>query len=552
MFNLFFHKLRWHLRPRSSFLHPRKNSYKWWLLANVMIGTFMSVLDATIVNVGLPKIMANFGASLDQIEWVLTAYLLALAVVLPIAGWMADRFGYKRVYFLGLLLFTAGSALCGISESEQTLIISRIIQGLGAGTIMPMGMAIVSREFPPKERGVALGFWAVAAASSVSFGPLIGGYLVDKFNWQLIFLVNVPVGLIGLFVTYLIQQEYKSKQVRKFDPWGFFSIVTFLPVTLYALSEGKAVGNSEGWTAPYILACFAIAIISLTIFIVAELHVKDPFINIKLLKEWNFGLSNLIMFIFGIGMFGTPFILPLFLQNSLGWTAIQAGSVFLPVGVIQGIVAPLAGRLVTKINAKIVLLTGIVCIVSSFVLGYFLSYQTEHNAIMVMLYLRGLGMGILFAPLSTIALSKIPRDQMAQASSLFNVTRQLGGSFGVAILSSLLTTRTIFHQQIYGEQLNANSPELFTSLSRWSQHLVHSAGSSMSQSLQQGKMLLIKHTMSQGYIQGIADDFLIAAVITTLGVIPVLALQTRKKKVKEVPEPSADSLNTAIYKNKKH
>jgi DHA2 family multidrug resistance protein len=240
------------------------------------------------------------------------------------------------------------------------------------------------------------------------------------------------------------------------------------------------------------------------------------------------------------------------LQNSLGWTAIQAGSVFLPVGVIQGIVAPLAGRLVTKINAKIVLLTGIVCIVSSFVLGYFLSYQTEHNAIMVMLYLRGLGMGILFAPLSTIALSKIPRDQMAQASSLFNVTRQLGGSFGVAILSSLLTTRTIFHQQIYGEQLNANSPELFTSLSRWSQHLVHSAGSSMSQSLQQGKMLLIKHTMSQGYIQGIADDFLIAAVITTLGVIPVLALQTRKKKVKEVPEPSADSLNTAIYKNKKH
>jgi DHA2 family multidrug resistance protein len=552
MFNLFFHKLRWHLRPRSSFLHPRKNSYKWWLLANVMIGTFMSVLDATIVNVGLPKIMANFGASLDQIEWVLTAYLLALAVVLPIAGWMADRFGYKRVYFLGLLLFTAGSALCGISESEQTLIISRIIQGLGAGTIMPMGMAIVSREFPPKERGVALGFWAVAAASSVSFGPLIGGYLVDKFNWQLIFLVNVPVGLIGLFVTYLIQQEYKSKQVRKFDPWGFFSIVTFLPVTLYALSEGKAVSNSEGWTAPYILACFAIAIISLTIFIVAELHVKDPFINIKLLKEWNFGLSNLIMFIFGIGMFGTPFILPLFLQNSLGWTAIQAGSVFLPVGVIQGIVAPLAGRLVTKINAKIVLLTGIVCIVSSFVLGYFLSYQTEHNAIMVMLYLRGLGMGILFAPLSTIALSKIPRDQMAQASSLFNVTRQLGGSFGVAILSSLLTTRTIFHQQIYGEQLNANSPELFTSLSRWSQHLVHSAGSSMSQSLQQGKMLLIKHTMSQGYIQGIADDFLIAAVITTLGVIPVLALQTRKKKVKEVPEPSADSLNTAIYKNKKH
>ncbi|WP_205461756.1 DHA2 family efflux MFS transporter permease subunit [Mangrovibacterium lignilyticum] len=505
-----------------------------------MIGTFMSVLDATIVNVGLPKIMANFGASLDQIEWVLTAYLLSLAVVLPIAGWMADRFGYKRVYFTGLLLFTVGSALCGISDSEQTLIISRIVQGLGAGTIMPMGMAIVSREFPPKERGVALGLWAVAAASSVSFGPLIGGYLVDTFSWQLIFLVNVPVGLIGLFVTYLIQQEYKSPKVRKFDPWGFFSIVAFLPVTLYALSEGKAVGNSEGWTAPYILLCFAVALISLAVFIVAELHVKDPFIDIKLLKDWNFGLSNLIMFIFGIGMFGTPFILPLFLQNSLGWTAIQAGSVFLPVGVIQGMVAPLAGKLVTKINAKIVLLTGIACIVISFVMGYFLSYQTEHAAIMAMLYFRGLGMGILFAPLSTIALSEIPRDQMAQASSLFNVTRQLGGSFGVAILSSLLTTRTIYHQQVFGEQLAGNSPEFFGSLSRMSQHIVHAAGSSVSESMQQGKMLLVKHVMNQGYIQGISDDFLIAAAITVLAVIPVLALKTRKKDQAEVIGSSAE------------
>ena len=530
MLTKFLHRLRWNLRPRSSVFHPRKESYKWWLLANIMIGTFMSVLDATIVNVGLPKIMANFGVSLDQIEWVLTAYLLALAVVLPISGWMADRFGYKRVYFIGLFLFTLGSALCGLAGNEQMLILARIVQGMGAGTIMPIGMAIISREFPPKVRGVALGFWAIAAASSVSFGPLIGGYLIDNFSWQLIFEVNVPVGIGALFVTYLIQQEYINKRIRKFDPIGFVSIVIFLPVTLFALSEGKAVGNSEGWAAPYILLCFAVATIALVVFIVTELTVTDPFIDLKLLGNRNFGLSNLIMFIFGIGMFGTPFILPLFLQNSLGWTAIQAGSVFLPVGIIQGMMAPIAGKLVTKINPKVVLISGVCFIVTSFFINYFLSYQTERSYIMLSLYFRGLGMGILFAPLSAIALLEIPNEKMAQASGLFNVTRQLGGSFGVAILSSLLTTRAIFHGQSYGESLRGNSPEFHQTVAKLSAHIQHAAGSAVGQSLQQGKMLLVQHVKNQAYIQGISDDFLIAGLITMLGIIPVFALHTKKKK----------------------
>ena len=535
------HKLRWALRPRSSVFHPRKSSYKWWLLANVMIGTFMSVLDATIVNVGLPKIMANFGASLDQIEWVLTAYLLALAVMLPISGWLADKFGYKRIYFYGIFLFTLGSALCGMAETEQMLIMARVVQGMGAGAIMPIGMAIVSREFPPNVRGIALGFWAIAAASSVSFGPLIGGYLVDSFSWQLIFEVNVPIGIIGLFVTFLIQQEYKNTAIRKFDPVGFISIVIFLPVLLYALTEGKAASNSAGWTAPYILLCFAISAIALTVFIVTELHVENPFIDLKLLTNRNFGMSNAIMFIFGIGMFGTPFILPLYLQNSLGWSAIQAGAVFLPVGIIQGIMAPIAGRLVTRINSKILIITGVSCMVCSFFINYFLSYQTDLSYIMLSLYFRGFGMGVLFAPLSTVALLQIPPEKMGQASSLFNVTRQLGGSFGVSILSTLLTTRTIFHGQHYGEALRSNSPVFQQTVNRMAEHIQHAAGSSVPEAIQQSKMLIMQHVQNQAYIQAIGDDFLIASVITALGIIPVFALHTRRKKEKEVKAVNASS-----------
>ncbi len=211
------HRARKFMRPRNSILHPRNNAYKWILLFNVMIGTFMAVLDATIVNVGLPKIMASYGVGLDKIEWVLTAYLLALAVMLPTSGWMADKFGYKRMYFVGLLLFTVGSMFCGMSPNENILILSRVIQGLGGGMIQPLGMAIITREFPPEKRGVALGFWAVSAAASVSFGPLIGGYLVDSFNWKLIFDVNIPVGIAAMLATFIIQEEYKSKKVRKFD-----------------------------------------------------------------------------------------------------------------------------------------------------------------------------------------------------------------------------------------------------------------------------------------------------------------------------------------------
>ncbi|MCL4540549.1 MAG: MFS transporter, partial [Bacteroidetes bacterium] len=172
--------------------------YKWLVLGNVMIGTFMAVLDSTIVNVGLPKIMATFGVTIDKIEWVMTAYLLVLAVMLPTSGWVADHFGYKRTYGFALFVFTLGSFLCGMAWNENTLIAFRIIQGAGAGFLMPVGMAIVTREFPPERRGIALGFWSIAAAASVSFGPLIGGYLIDNFSWHTIFYVNVPVGIIGI------------------------------------------------------------------------------------------------------------------------------------------------------------------------------------------------------------------------------------------------------------------------------------------------------------------------------------------------------------------
>ncbi len=528
--NIFLHKVRKFVRPRNSFFHPRHPSYKWFLLANVMIGTFMAVLDATIVNVGLPKIMASFGVGLDKIEWVLTAYLLALAVMLPTSGWLADKFGYKRMYFYGLLLFTIGSLLCGVSGNEEMLIFSRVVQGLGGGMIQPLGMAIVTREFPPEKRGIALGFWAVSAAASVSFGPLIGGYLVDNFSWQFIFDVNIPVGIAGMIATFIIQEEYKMKDVRRFDIVGFISVTVFFPVLLYALSEGTAVSNSEGWSAPYILACFAISAIALTVFITTELTVAHPLMDLKLLANHNFGIANIVMLIFGVGVFGGVFLLPLYLQNALGYTALQSGSVFLPVGIIQGIAAPLSGIVSDKINVKIPVVTGLVAFVLSFLIYTKLSFLTEHNYIMFSLYLRGIGMGLLFAPLSSVAIREIPRVQMAQASSLLNTIRQLGGSLGIAILATTLSTRVSFHSQTYGQALQAQSEVYQTTSAHLRTFAEQHVGSSPAIAAKQAQHLLLSHVNNQAYIEGLNDDFWIAALITSLGLVPIFFLHTKKKK----------------------
>ena len=526
------HKVRKVIRQRDSVLHPQHNSYKWVLLANVMIGTFMAVLDATIVNVGLPKIMASFGVGLDKIEWVITAYMLAMAVMLPTSGWLADKFGYKRMYFMGLLLFTIGSLLCGMSGNEDMLIISRIIQGLGAGTIQPLGMAIITREFPPKQRGVALGFWAVAAAASVSFGPIIGGYLVDNFSWQLIFDVNIPVGIIALLATIVIQKEYINKKVRDFDIIGFISVATFLPLLLYALAEGNAATNSAGWSAPYILVCFAISIIAFAVFITTELTIKNPLIDLRLLVDHNFGYCNLIIFIFSIGMFGSTFLMPIYLQNSLGYTAVQAGSVFLPVGIIQGIMSPIAGLTSDRINPKIPIFLGVVLLSISFYINSHLSFLSENSYIMTSLYLRGFAMGILFTPLSSLALLDIPREKMAQASGVTNTVRQLGGSFGVAILATLLTTRVGYHSQMYGQAIQSQSQEYKTVSAKITTHIQHTAGSSREIARKQGQIVLLSSVNKQAYIQGIDDDFLVAAIFTLIGGIPLIMVHGRKKILK--------------------
>jgi DHA2 family multidrug resistance protein len=496
---------------------------------NVMIGTFMAVLDSTVVNVALPTIMANFGITVDKVEWVITAYLLVFAVMLPTSGWVADHFGYKRTYFFALFLFTFGSFLCGISWDENSLIFFRVVQGAGAGFMMPVGMAIITREFPPGQRGMALGFWAIAAAASVSFGPLIGGYLIDNYSWHMIFDVNLPVGILGMVATLIIQREYRTQHVRSFDFIGFVSVMVFLTSLLLALADANAAWNTGGWGSRFTLTCFGLAIVSLVIFLTVELSIEHPLIDLRLLNGFNFRTTNIVMFIFGLGMFGSTFLLPLYLQNSLGYTPLQAGAVFLPVGILQGMMSPIAGYLADKGNPKIPAIFGLALLAVSFFLNYFLSLSSMHSQIMLPLYLRGLGMGLLFTPLSTLALAEIPREKMGQASGLFNVIRQVGGSFGIAILGTVLTRRVIFHTARYGEAVDQYSAAFRSQLYTLQSFAHYTYGGSPALSAMRAQALLTSNVVQQAFVSAINDDFLLACVITILCAIPILILHGKKQ-----------------------
>jgi DHA2 family multidrug resistance protein len=277
------------------------------------------------------------------------------------------------------------------------------------------------------------------------------------------------------------------------------------------------------------LVCFAISALAFVVFISAELIVDHPLIDLRLLKDYNFAIANVVTFIFGIGMFGSTFLLPLYLQNSLGYTALQAGSVFLPVGIIQGFVAPMAGLSSNRINPKILIIFGAVLLAFTFYLNSNMSYLTEHSFIMTTLYLRGVAMGVMFAPLTAAAVVDIPRHKMGQASGLLNVIRQVGGSFGVAILTTILTTRINYHTQAFGEMIQSNSPAYHAVLRNIGYFITNSAGTIGSMADRQSQSILMSHVTRQSFVQAIDDDFLLAAVITLVSAVPVIFLKIGRK-----------------------
>ena len=504
--------------------------YKWITLINVMITTFMVVLDSTVVNTALPVIMGTLGASMNTAQWILSGYMLSMATILSTTGWLSNRFGFKNIYILSIAIFSFGSMMCASSTSIGELIFWRIIEGVGGGMLMPVGMSIVTTTFTLKERGMALGFCSIAPAASVSFGPMIGGYLVDNFNWNYIFYINVPIGIFTIIFTFILMKHYDTQKALKFDLGGFITSAIFLPVFLYGLSEVNSSTNPEGWSSVTVMACMWISGVSFILFLYFETTVKTPLIDLRLFRNRNFSFSNFVIFIFAVGMFGSTFLIPLYMQDTLGYSAFQAGLVFLPVGLIQAVASPSSTHIIKYIDARIVIIIGLSMLAGSFFLNYQFTLQTDHHYILMSLILRGVGMGILFPPLLSVSLEQISPQDMAQASSISNITRQLGGSVGVCYFTYMLSIRKHFHGQIYSETIDYTG-ETYRNITHRLADFFSSVGSdTAANAASQAKSYLTSWLTTEAYISGLNDNFLIGGIITVIAIILVFFISMKKKK----------------------
>ncbi len=441
----------------------RQEANRWVVLFIVIMGTFMAILDSSIVNVALPHMMSAFGVNRDQIEWVSTAFMLALAVTMALVGWLVNRLGHKTLYIASLAVFTLGSALCAFAWSYQSMIVARVIQAIGGGAIQPVGMSIVSQIFAPEERGKALGFWGTGVMLGPTIGPTLGGYLSDWFNWRAIFSVNLPVGVFTLLAAWLIMKSDSSRRDadQPFDFPGFF----FLAMTLIGGLLAFADGQEDGWTSPYILTCFSLAFIGITMFIAVELSTLHPLLDLGLFRYRNFSLGMVLAVFRAIGLFGGIFLLPIFLENLAGYTTIQTGFIMMPGAIAVGIMMPVSGILADRYNPRGLVTTGVIITgISLFMFGR-LDPAMTRTMIIIPQIIRGVGLALMMAPLINASIGSIPRHQIASASSFLNIAQTFGGAFGIAMLNTCVTNFIHIHSVRLGENLGP-VPELFLRMSR--------------------------------------------------------------------------------------
>ncbi|HEY9151998.1 MAG TPA: MDR family MFS transporter [Anaerolineales bacterium] len=408
---------------------------KWKVLISVMFGIFMVILDSTIVNIAFPTLRRVFGASLADAQWVISIYVLALGITTPVSGYLADRFGIKRVYLLGLGIFALGSFLCGLAPSLGLLIAARALQGFGGGIAQPLGPAQLYRAFPPKEQGTALGLFGIALVVAPALGPILGGWLVDVNLWRAIFFVNVPIGVIGVILGSQFLLDYRIDGKPLFDPLGLISAIIAFGAILYSAS----IAENFGWGGPFTLIALGFGFVFLIVHTLIELRVaKEPMMNLRLFTNPTFLNASIVGYIATVALFGAEFMMPIYLQSFRGRTALDAGIILLAVAATSAIATPAAGRLYDKIGPRTIMVVGflILCINTwqlSLIRG-----TTPISYIVILLALRGLAIGLTLQTSYVTALSSIPLDVLPRGSSLLNSTRFVVQAVSVAALATIL------------------------------------------------------------------------------------------------------------------
>src|ERR1700722_7468630 len=452
--------------------------YNPWLIAVVVaIAAFMEVLDTSIANVALPYMAGSLGASNDQSTWVLTSYLVSNAIVLPISGWLSSVFGRKRFFMTCLTIFTISSLLCGIAPSLSAIIFFRVLQGLGGGGLQPMAQAILADTFPPEDRGLAFALYGVTTIVAPTIGPTLGGWITDNYTWRWIFFINLPVGILALFLVYRIVEDPPWVKPRgaagvKIDYIG----VALLTLGVGALQVLLDKGQEDDWFGSHFIIILAVtAVIGLVGLVIWEWYQKAPIVDVRLFKNFNFASSNLMMFTLGIMLFSSLVLMPLFLQTLMGYTAQVAGLAISAGGLCLLIEMPIMGTLTTKIQARRLIAFGWLCLaLAMFYSTKRIDLQIGFNTALWLRVAQVFGMGFLFVPITLVAYIGIPPEKNNAVSGILNFMRNIGSSVGTSLVTTLLARRAQFHQEILINHISAGNPRLQGAVIGLSQRLANS------------------------------------------------------------------------------
>jgi EmrB/QacA subfamily drug resistance transporter len=408
---------------------------KWWTLVAVAFGLFMIMLDNTVVNVALPSIQRDLKVSVSSLEWVVNAYFLTFAVLMLSGGKLADLIGRRRIFILGLVIFTLSSLACGLATNGETLIAARAVQGVGAALMSPATLSIIAATFPPRERGTAMGIWVGVSAVALALGPITGGLLAEHADWSWIFFINVPIGALAILAARVVIRETKDTSLeQRLDLPGLASSGAGLLALTYALIEA----NAKGWSSAEILSLFGVAVVGFAAFIALERRQRAPMLDLSLFRNPTFTGANLTMLLVALSMFGVFFFVSLFVQNILGYSPVEAGASFLPMTLCIIFFAPVAGKLSDRIGSRWLMSGGMTLVAVSLVLFSLLDETSSFWNLFPALLVGGAGMAMAMTPTTSAAMSSVPVDKAGVGSGVLNSSRQVGGSLGIAIMGAIL------------------------------------------------------------------------------------------------------------------
>jgi DHA2 family multidrug resistance protein len=496
----------------------------WAIALTVMLGTFMEVLDTSVANVALPHIAGNLAATVDESTWVLTSYLVSNAIVLPLAGWFSTLFGRKRFYMICVGLFTVSSFLCGFAPSLGLLVVFRTLQGIGGGAMQPISQAILVESFPRHKQGMAMAVYGMGVVTAPIIGPTLGGWLTDNYSWRWIFLINIPVGLLSLLLSgWLLHDphylERKNLRNLRIDYMGLGLIALGLAFLEIMLDKGQR----EDWFSSHLIVASAvIACVCLAGAFLWEWRDTDPVVSVRLLRDRNFAIATLAMFLLGFVLYGSTMLLPVLLQTLLGYTALMSGLAMSPAGVSNLVLLPVVGKLIPKVQARWLVIFGLVVSAAGLFQMAGFNAQIDFRTAVIARLVQSAGLSFLFVPLNTIAFSYIPRERVNRATGMINLARNIGGSCGIAMVTTMLARRAQFHQNILVSHLTPYDLGYREMLSRASQ-MTMAHGTTASLASHQAQGMLYGLVERESAMMAFVDNFWLLGVMF-LALIPVMLM----------------------------